>query len=334
MRIHHLSCGTMCPLGGRLWDGFSPRLGPATLVCHCLLIETEAGLVLVDTGFGLADVNNPRRLSAFFRFANRIRLREEDTARRQIEARGFAARDVRHIIMTHLDFDHAGGIEDFPGATVHVLDAELAAARKRDGALNRRRYQPMQWDGPVAWQPYAPDGERWFGFRCVRDLVGLPPDILIVPLAGHTLGHCGIAVRTSEGWLLHAGDAYFFRGEMDLDEYHCTPMLRFYQRMMAADNAMRLNNQARLMQLKQTHGRAIRLFCAHDAKELEMFPPPPAQIAPAPRTEEPARPVPAQPVRVRFRPSRVQERKGSAGATISGTRAANKVTSGPVLEDR
>ncbi len=67
---------------------------------------------------------------------------------------------------------------------------------------------------------------------------------------------------------------------MDLDEYHCTPMLRFYQRMMAADNTMRLNNQARLMQLKQTHGRAIRLFCAHDAKELEMFPPLPEQLRP------------------------------------------------------
>ncbi len=80
------------PLWRTLWDGFSPVLGPATLVCHCLLIETEAGLVLVDTGFGLADVKNPGRLSTLFRVANRIRLREEDTALRQIEARGFAAK--------------------------------------------------------------------------------------------------------------------------------------------------------------------------------------------------------------------------------------------------
>ncbi len=128
MRIHHLSCGTMCPLGGRLWDGFSPFLQPAKIICHCLLIETEAGLVLVDTGFGLADVRNPERLNPLFRVANRIKLREENTALRQIEARGFAAADVRHIILTHLDFDHAGGIEDFPDATVHVLEAELGAA--------------------------------------------------------------------------------------------------------------------------------------------------------------------------------------------------------------
>jgi glyoxylase-like metal-dependent hydrolase (beta-lactamase superfamily II) len=289
MRIHHLSCGTMCPFGGRLWDGFSPMLGPAKIVCHCLLIETEAGLVLVDTGFGLGDVRNPARLNTFFRIANRVRLREEDTARRQIEALGFAAADVRHIVLTHLDFDHAGGIEDFPQATVHVLDLEHLAATKREGALDRGRYRPAQWEGSVAWQTYSVDGERWFGFRCVRGLVGLPPDILIVPLAGHTLGHCGIAVRTAEGWLLHCGDAYFFRGEVDLDHYRCPPMLRCYQRIMAADNTARLNNQARLVQLKKSHGRTVHLFCAHDAKELTMFSatPAPAVSALAHASREP-----------------------------------------------
>ena len=91
----------------------------------------------------------------------------------------------------------------------------------------------------------------------------------MVPLTGHTLGHCGVAIRGEEGWLLHAGDAYFFRDEMALGEYYCTPMLRAYQRLMAADNDTRLLNQTRLRELKRAHGREIRLFCAHDAKELE-----------------------------------------------------------------
>jgi glyoxylase-like metal-dependent hydrolase (beta-lactamase superfamily II) len=272
MRIHHLSCGTMCPLGGRLWDGFSSPLRAAKIVCHCLLIETEVGLVLADTGFGLRDVGQPQRLSPFFRLANRIRLREADTALRQVEALGFTAADVRHIVLTHLDFDHAGGIDDFPQATVHVFGAEHDAAQAQNSMLGRARYRPMQWNGEIAWQRYAPEGERWFGFSCVRELVGVPPEILIVPLAGHTLGHCGIAVRAPEGWLLHAGDAYFYRGEMDLRKYHCTPMLRLCQRMMAADNKTRLANQTRLRELKRAHGGEIRLFCAHDAKELEAFP--------------------------------------------------------------
>jgi glyoxylase-like metal-dependent hydrolase (beta-lactamase superfamily II) len=182
---------------------------------------------------------------------------------------GFTAADVRHIVLTHLDFDHAGGIEDFPDATVHVVGAELDAARSQNGWLDRQRYRPRQWDRNINWQCYTPEGERWFGFSCVRELVGMPPEILVVLLAGHTLGHCGVAVRGPEGWLLHAGDAYFIRDEMALDGYSCTPMLRAYQRLMAADNATRLLNQTRLRELKRVHGREIRLFCAHDAKELE-----------------------------------------------------------------
>lgn len=42
MRIHHLNCGTDCPLGGRLFDGRSKGL-KGHLVCHCWLIETDQG---------------------------------------------------------------------------------------------------------------------------------------------------------------------------------------------------------------------------------------------------------------------------------------------------
>src|SRR5690349_10843235 len=56
LRVHHLNCTTMCPPGGRLMDGRVGASGPAALVCHCLLVETDRSLVLVDTGFGLNDV--------------------------------------------------------------------------------------------------------------------------------------------------------------------------------------------------------------------------------------------------------------------------------------
>lgn len=286
MRIHHLSCGTMCPFGGRLWDGYSPVLGSAKIVCHCLVIETEVGLVLVDTGFGSGDVQQPQRLSRVFRSANRIRLRQQDTAQYQLQSLGFSATDVRHIVLTHLDFDHAGGVEDFPDATVHVFGDELDSARSPRGLIERSRYRAAQWRGHADWQRYFLEGERWFGFSCVRELIGLPPEILLVPLVGHSFGHCGVAVRGPEGWLLHVGDAYYFRGEMDLARYRCTPMLRVLQRLMAADNDARLANMRRLRDLKQSHGAEIRLFCAHDAKEFEALSsaavePPPLAVPPA-----------------------------------------------------
>src|SRR3546814_7811155 len=95
MRIHHLSCGTCCPIGGRRFDGTTD--GPfGHLVCHCLLIESDAGLILVDTGFGTRDVDHPhRRLSEFFLTLNNIQLRPEETAVAQVRALGFDPRDVR-----------------------------------------------------------------------------------------------------------------------------------------------------------------------------------------------------------------------------------------------
>jgi len=114
-----------------------------------------------------------------------------------------------------------------------------------------------------------PDGEGWFGFDAVRQLAGLPPEILLVPLPGHTWGHAGVAIDTGSGWLLHAGDAYFYRGEMSPHAPHCTPGLELYQTMMEVDRASRLANQDRLRQLKYDEGDRLRLFCAHDALELE-----------------------------------------------------------------
>ncbi len=271
MHIHHLNCGCMCPVGGALFDGFSRGL-TARLVCHCLLIETNQGLVLIDTGFGLRDVQSPySRLSPFFIHFNGIQFDRKYTAIDQVERLGFSARDVRHIVLTHLDFDHAGGLEDFPEATVHVMQPEIDAAQDRHGFIASQRYRPEQWDEVKRWKFYSAGGEPWFGFEAVRDLEGLPPEILLIPLAGHTRGHAGIAIQTRSGWLLNAGDAYFYRQEMDSSEPRCTPGLRFYQTMMEVDREARLRNQERLRALSSDRSKGVRLFCSHDAIEFKAF---------------------------------------------------------------
>ena len=79
----------MCPYGGRLLSGSGPLARTATLVCHCLLVETGQGLVLVDSGLGLKDVDSPERTIGrqFLLFANPVRDPNE-TAVRQVEALG------------------------------------------------------------------------------------------------------------------------------------------------------------------------------------------------------------------------------------------------------
>jgi glyoxylase-like metal-dependent hydrolase (beta-lactamase superfamily II) len=273
MRVHHLNCGTCCPVGGRLFDGYSNGLS-AHLACHCLLIETESGLVLVDTGYGTQDIARPRdRLSDFFLALNRPQLRSEETALAQVRRLGFDPNDVRHIVVTHLDFDHAGGIEDFPNARVHVTarEKEVADERKGGAFVSRKRYRPQQWDDAASWSLYPfGGGEPWFGFDAVRDLQGLPPEILLIPLAGHTWGHAGIAIQEDDGnWLFYAGDAYFQHGEIQGARRKCPPGMRAYQRLMEVDAAARLANQRRVRALAQDQGNSVRIFCAHDMTEFE-----------------------------------------------------------------
>ncbi len=287
MRVHHINCISTCPIGGKLMDGRSGSLR-GRLTCHCLLVEAGNELVLVDTGLGLRDVAHPRaRLSHFFLALLRPDFRAQMTAARQIARLGFDPRDVRHIVLTHLDFDHAGGLDDFPEAAVHLLANEREAAVAQKTLLDRMRYRPQQWSSRDRWRVYkSGEGEPWFGLDCVRELEGVPPEILLVPLVGHTYGHAGVAVRGREdgGWLLQAGDAYFYHQEMDLDRPRCTPGLRFYQWMMEKNRKARLWNQERLRTLRRMHGSEITIFSAHDGIEFE-------RLAGRPMDEPVLRPV-------------------------------------------
>jgi len=68
VRVHHLDAGTMHPPGPEV-------------VCHVVLVEGPDGLVLVDTGFGLADVAAPARRLGPLRHLLRPALDPEQTLR-------------------------------------------------------------------------------------------------------------------------------------------------------------------------------------------------------------------------------------------------------------
>jgi len=199
-------------------------------------------------------------------------LQASETAVEQLEQLGFAPKDVRHVVVTHLDLDHAGGLADFPDAAVHVSVAEHDASMNRRTARERNRYRPPHWAHGPKWAIYTPGGERWNGFDGVRALDGLPPEILRVPLVGHTRGHHGIAIRRAgdAGWMLHAGDAYFHHGEMETTP-RCPLPLRAFQKLVAIDDESRLANQSRLRTLARDALANVTVFSAHDPHELDQL---------------------------------------------------------------
>ena len=255
MKVHHLDCGPMQPLVvGRL-------------VCHVLLCETASGLVLVDSGMGLADIAEPARRLGPLRRLLQPSSDPLTTAVRQIEALGFEAADVRDIVLTHLDLDHVGGIADFPAARVHVTATEHAAATA-PALRERSRYRQVQWDHHPRFVTYAEPGEPWRGFAAAQPVDGLDERFALVPMPGHSRGHACVAVDTEErGWLLHAGDAVF-DGSMLSGGSAPRRALRTFERMVAFDLAQVRANHERLAELQAREGAAVHVLPAHDPTQL------------------------------------------------------------------
>ncbi len=268
MKVHHFSAGAMQPYGGALFDGQTPGIGPATLTCHCLLLETSVGLVLVDTGTVARDaVAAGARLSPFFRVTDRVRLIPAEAAFHQIAALGHNPADVKHAVMTHLDFDHAAGLVDFPGAKVHLSATEAAASRHPGGPKQRGRYRPAQWGDQARWHAYDSFDADFFGLKATY-LDGIP-GLMLVALPGHTEGHCGVAVNVDPGWLLHAGDAFFNHRELDPVAPSTPTAARLYQWFMETSQIQRRRSLAALRRIQRDEGDHVRIICTHDPALLD-----------------------------------------------------------------
>lgn len=172
MSIRHLDCAGLIPRGA----------GP--LVFHVLVVETSRGLALVDTGFGGAGPRTAKRLL------------------------GVDAAQVRDIVLTHLDFDHVGGLPDFPGATVHTTAAEHAAAITSPDLYERVRYRRGAFAHGPQWRLYDGPGETWREGLTAFPVDGVP-EIALIPMPGHTRGHAAVGVTDGASLLVHAGDASF-----------------------------------------------------------------------------------------------------------------------------
>jgi glyoxylase-like metal-dependent hydrolase (beta-lactamase superfamily II) len=257
MKIHHLNCGSL-----------NPKYPAMQSIVYCLLVEAEDGLVLVDTGFGLQDYTEPSRMMAGFLWWMGVPRKQEETALQRVLSLGYNPQDVRHIIMTHLHLDHAGGLRDFPDAKVHVFKGEFESAISPRG-LVERGCDASHWSHGPEWVLYDQVDEEWFGFPGMRVLKGRNPDIFLIPLAGHTRGHCGVAIKGNDKWLFNCGDAASpFHREVDphdhpADNQHLNMIPGWLSRRLIGTHVPRLRK------LISEHGDEINLISSHDIYSYE-----------------------------------------------------------------
>ena len=259
MRVMYLNCGIMRPRGAGI---IVPRL--ARVPCLCLLMECGNMLVLVDAGLGKGDIEEPSRLGA----SNAVLNAQRDilhTAAGQVKARGFEPEQVTDIICTHLDRDHAGGISDFPEARVHVMADELSAALHPSCHRERERYRRCHFAHHPRWVAHQRTGaDVWLGLERLGGIPGLPPGVSLVPLPGHTRGHCGVAVETGEGWLLHCGDAFYVGEELEGNS-KVPAGVRAFRRLAHMDHRQALLQLFSLSRALEEGAGALKLICSHDS---------------------------------------------------------------------
>jgi glyoxylase-like metal-dependent hydrolase (beta-lactamase superfamily II) len=198
---------------------------------YAYVVLHPEGPLIFDTGIGEAHPG----IDALYRPSRR-------SLDGEISNIGLATDDIRHVVNSHLHFDHCGGNPSFPRRPIHAQRREHRATREPVYTLSDRV------DFPGA-RLVLIEGET---SPCAR--------VTIVPTPGHTAGHQSLAVATDGGVVVLAGQAAYTADEFD------APEVRPHPRGMGAawDAAEYVRSIRRLKSL-----RPRRVYFAHDGAVWE-----------------------------------------------------------------
>jgi len=198
VRVRTLTCGWLTADAGGMVPG---QVGQMRMPVGAFLVEHPDGTAVFDTGMhGDLEHSKERMRSTAELFE--VELSPASSVTGQLAERGVAPGDVDVAVVSHLHFDHCGGLGQLPDARLVVQQAEWDAAF-HGPLVEYGVFNPDDFD--VGHDRQALDGEH--------DLFG-DGSVLVVPTPGHTAGHQSLLV---EGRLLLTGDACYCRLALDLD---------------------------------------------------------------------------------------------------------------------
>ena len=202
MRIQAIQTGTLSGnetfFRGGGWTSLLRSRRDVEFPAFAFVLERDDGLIAVDTGLSTR-VRVPR---AQRRVVPVPRIAPQEELGPRMRAAGLDPADVHTVVVTHLDWDHAGGLGFFPGARVLVHRPELEFARRLPGRL---RYQAKLWPEAPSLESYDLGDEPLGPFPRSKALTD-DGAIQIVPLAGHSAGQVGVLVQGERPALLLCAD--------------------------------------------------------------------------------------------------------------------------------
>jgi glyoxylase-like metal-dependent hydrolase (beta-lactamase superfamily II) len=152
--------------------------------------DTAEQIIVVDTGTSA---------SALARKPGRQLLFPVEEVLAQV---GIDHRDVEHVVLSHMHFDHAGRLDLFPNAHFHVQDAEMAFVTGRRMRDDRQR-SPIDVDDVTAAVQCLHAGRLLFHDGTDE----LAPGVTLHRIGGHTPGTQAVRIPTGRGWVVLASDA-------------------------------------------------------------------------------------------------------------------------------
>jgi glyoxylase-like metal-dependent hydrolase (beta-lactamase superfamily II) len=236
---------------------------PSPIPCF-LIRHPSAGLILVDTGLHPSIASDPAsNLGRFTTWFMRPQMEPGQDVLTQLRDKGIDHSEIRMVIFTHLHYDHASAISEFPDATLIVNAAEWQyAATVRNPEF--KGYRRQQYDYAFDFRTISFDSDKvnsYASFGRTLDLFG-DGSIRIAFTPGHSAGHQSLICRLKERDLVISGDAIY-------EEKQLEPGASLPGVMNDSHNYRRSLQELRLF--RQTYPSAV-ITAGHDAEFYENAP--------------------------------------------------------------